>query len=118
MTRSNLSSEPQGAVAARDALFQYGIARIDISLGAAIFEALRVRIPESRPLFDDTLSTLAALQQRGFILGVVSNRIWGGQPFQEDLETLRLHNYLDLRTIAASGALRGSKPNSALFLHA
>ncbi len=61
MIRSNPEIEPQGALAARDALIQYGIGGIDISLGAAIFEALRVRIPESRPLFDDTLSTLAAL---------------------------------------------------------
>ena len=118
MIRSNPEIEPQGALAARDALIQYGIAGIDISLGAAIFEALRVRIPESRPLFDDTLSTLAALQQRGFLLGIVSNRIWGGQPFQEDLQTLGLHNYFDLRTIAVSADLGVRKPNPAIFLHA
>lgn len=118
MIRSNPEIEPQGALAARDALIQYGIGGIDISLGAAIFEALRVRIPESRPLFDDTLSTLAALQQRGFLLGIVSNRIWGGQPFQEDLQTLGLHNYFDLRTIAVSGDLGVRKPNPAIFLHA
>lgn len=118
MIRSNPEIEPKGALAARDALLQYGIGGIDISLGAAIFEALRVRIPESRPLFDDTLSTLAALQQRGFLLGIVSNRIWGGQAFQEDLQTLGLHNYFDLRTIAVSGDLGVRKPNPAIFLHA
>ncbi|HKF37625.1 MAG TPA: HAD family hydrolase [Ktedonobacteraceae bacterium] len=118
MIRSNPEIEPQGALAARDALMQYGIGGIDILLGAAIFEALRVRVPESRPLFDDTLSTLAVLQQRGFLLGIVSNRIWGGQAFQEDLQTLGLHKYFDLRTIAVSGDLGVRKPNPAIFLHA
>jgi len=116
--RSNPGIEPQGALAARDTLLQCGIGGIDLSLGAAFFEALRVRIPESRPLFEDTLSTLAALQQRGFLLGVVSNRIWGGRPFQADLQTLGLHNYFDLRTIAVSGDLGVRKPNPAIFLHA
>lgn len=118
MIRSNPEIEPQGALVAMDTLLHWGIEGIDISLGAAIFEALRVRIPESRPLFDDTLSTLAALQQRGFLLGIVSNRIWGGQPFQEDLQTLGLHNYFDLRTMAVSGDLGVRKPNPAIFSHA
>jgi beta-phosphoglucomutase-like phosphatase (HAD superfamily) len=101
-----------------ETLLHWGIKGIDITLGNAIFEALRVRIPESRPLFEDTLSTLAVLQQRSFLLGVVTNRIWGGQPFQEDLQTLGLHHYFDLRTIAVSGDLGVRKPNPAIFFHA
>jgi HAD superfamily hydrolase (TIGR01549 family) len=118
LIRRNPAIEPEGASAAMETLLQWGIEGIDITLGDAIFEALRVRIPESRPLFEDTLSTLAALQQRGYLLGVVTNRIWGGQPFQEDLQTLGLHNYFDLRTIAVSGDLGVRKPNPAIFLHA
>ena len=110
--------EPGGPSAALETLLQWGIKGIDITLGTAIFEALRVRIPESRPLFEDTLSTLAVLQQRKFLLGVVTNRIWGGQPFQEDMQTLGLHHYFDLRTIAVSADLAVRKPNPAIFLHA
>jgi HAD superfamily hydrolase (TIGR01549 family) len=118
LVRRNPEIEPQGASVAMEVLLQWGIKGIDIALGDAIFEALRVRIPESRPLFEDTLSTLAVLQQRGFILGVVTNRVWGGKPFQEDLHTLGLHNYFDLSTIAVSGDLGVRKPNPTIFLHA
>jgi HAD superfamily hydrolase (TIGR01549 family) len=110
--------EPGGPSAALETLLQWGIKGIDITLGDAIFEAMRVRIPESRPLFEDTLSTLDGLQQRKFLLGVVTNRIWGGQPFQEDMQTLGLQHYFDLRTIAVSADLGVRKPNPAIFLHA
>lgn len=116
--RSNPEIEPKGPSAALETLLQWGIGGIDIAFGAAIFEALRVRIPESRPLFGDTLSTLAALQERGFRLGIVSNRIWGGQPFQEDLRILGLHKYFDLQSIAVSGDLGVRKPSPSIFLHA
>ncbi len=116
--RRNPEIEPHGPSAAMETLLQWGIEGVDIEFGGAIFEALRIRIPESRPLFKDTLSTLAALQQRGFLLGVVTNRIWGGQPFQEDLQTLSLDNYFDLHQIAVSGDLGVRKPNPAIFLHA
>lgn len=110
--------EPDGPSVVMETLLHWNIKGIDITLGNAIFEALRVRIPESRPMFGDTLSTLAALQQRGFVLGVVTNRIWGGLPFQEDLQALGLNNYFDLRTIAVSGDLGVRKPNPAIFFHA
>jgi len=118
LIRRNPEIEPQGPSAALETLLQWGIEGIDIAFGNALFEALRIRIPESRPLFEDTLSTLAALQRRGFLLGVVTNRIWGGLPFQEDLHTLGLHNYFDLHTIAVSGDLGVRKPNPAIFFHA
>ncbi len=84
---------------------------------AALFEGLRVRIPGSRPLFDDVLSTLKELQQRGFQLGVVTNRHWGGAIFQEDLQTLGLLDYFDPRHMAISIDLGIRKPNPAIFLH-
>ena len=117
MIRQDPETEPDGSFAVTQALLQLGIKDVDSAVVAAIFEALRVRIPESRPLFDDVLSTLAALQQRGFLLGVVTNRIWAGRPFQEDLEALGLLNYFDPRNIAVSGDLGIRKPNAAIFLH-
>ncbi len=96
----------------------WGIDDLHEAIGKAIFEAMRVRIPESRPLFKDTHSTLAALQQRGFSLGVVSNRLWGGQPFHEDVQSLGLFQYFDPRAVAISADLGIRKPNPAIFLHA
>ena len=116
--RRNPGLEANGPLAAIQTLQQWGIEDIDIDLANAIFEALRVRIPESRPLFEDTLSTLAGLQQQGYLLGVVTNRLWGGKPFQEDLQTLSLLNYFDPPNIAISGDLGIRKPNPAIFLHA
>jgi hypothetical protein len=51
-------------------------------------------------------------------LGVVSNRLWGGKIFQEDLERLSLLNYFDPYTMAISADLSIRKPNPAIFLHA
>lgn len=118
LIRRNPDIEPHGPTVAMETLLQWDIEGVDIEFGEAIFEALRMRIPESRPLFKDTLSTLAALQQRNFLLGVVTNRIWGGKPFREDLQTLGLDNYFDLHKIAVSGDLGVRKPNPAIFLHA
>ncbi len=117
MIRQNPDLEPDCASAVVQVLQQWGIDGVSQDHSEAIFEALRVRIPESRPLFDDVLSTLTALQQRGFQLGVVTNRHWGGTLFQEDLQTLGLLNYFDPRHIAISADLGIRKPNSAIFLH-
>ena len=114
----NPGFEANGPLVAIQTLRAWGIEGIDDALGKAIFEAMRVRIPESRPLFKDTLSTLAALQQRGFLLGVVSNRLWGGKPFQEDVQSLGLFNYFEPHAVAISADLGIRKPNPAIFLHA
>ncbi len=110
--------EPDCAHTVVQVLQRWSIEGVTRDNGAAIFEALRVRIPESRPLFDDVLSTLTTLQQRGFQLGIVTNRHWGGQLFQEDLHTLGLLNFFDPRHIAISADLGIRKPNPAIFLHA
>jgi HAD superfamily hydrolase (TIGR01509 family) len=110
--------EPNGALAIVQALRQWGIDTVNLSFGAALFEALRVRIPESRPLFDDVLPTLAELRRRGFQPGVVSNRLWGGQLFQEDLHTLGLLNHFEYRHMAISADLGVRKPHPAIFQHA
>src|SRR5438093_1436578 len=77
LIRQNPGVEPDSLLVIEQVLQLWGIQDIDKSKCEAIFEALRVRIPESRPLFDDVLSTLATLRQRGFLLGVVTNRQWG-----------------------------------------
>jgi len=116
--RAQPTLEPDGILAIMDGLREWGIADIDRDSGAAIYESLRIRIPESRPLFEDTLSTLAALQQRGYRLGIVTNRIHGGPPFQEDLHTLGLDRFFRPEAIAVSSDLGLRKPHPGMFLHA
>lgn len=118
LKRKNPEIEANGPLAIMQALPQLGVKGVDIAFAIAIFEAFRIRIPPSRPLFSDTLSTLAALQQRGFLLGVVTNRLYGGEPFQEDLQTLGLLDYFDPCHMAISADLGIRKPNPAIFWHA
>jgi Haloacid dehalogenase-like hydrolase len=60
---------------------------------------------------------LKELQRRGFQLGVVTNRHWGGSSFQEDLRVLGLLDYFDPRYMAISCDLGIRKPNPAIFMH-
>lgn len=110
--------EPDAAHAVARVLQQWGIAEVDRSLCMSLFEALRVRIPYSRPLFPDALSTLAEIRQRGYRLGIVTNRLWGGKPFHEDLYSIGLLDYFDLAHIAISGDLGLRKPNARIFEYA
>ncbi len=117
MIRRAPMQEPDVSQAICAVLNTWGIDGIEYEHGRALFEALRVRIPYSRPLFADSLSTLAELRRRGFLLGVVTNRLWGGAPFHEDLATLGLLDYFELPHIAISGDLGIRKPNPRIFEH-
>ena len=116
--RQNPGYEPDFVLATIEALHQLGISNANHALGEGIYEALRIRIPNSRELFDDTLSTLAALKQRGYILGVVTNRHYGGLPFYEDLQTMGLLDYFTYEHMAISADLGVRKPNPDIFMHA
>jgi HAD superfamily hydrolase (TIGR01549 family) len=110
--------EPDFELATIEALQQLGFPAIERTTASEIFEALRVRIHESRHLFDDILPTLGELQRRGFLLGVVTNRWYGGEPFLEDLQIMGLLDYFDANHMAISGDLGIRKPNPAIFQHA
>jgi HAD superfamily hydrolase (TIGR01509 family) len=118
LARGDPHREPNGPQAVMDTLRRWGIEGGEHTLAAALFEALNVRMAEARPVFDEVIATLATLQQRGFLLGVATNRLWGGQSFRDDLQTLGLLDYLDPRAIAVSADLGVCKPHPALFLHA
>lgn len=117
-TRQNPGYEPDFVLATVEALRQLGISKANRTLGEDIYEALRIRIPQSRLLFDDTLSTLRVLKQRGYILGVVTNRHYGGRPFQEDLQTMGLLDYFEYDHMAISADLGIRKPNPDIFMYA
>jgi FMN phosphatase YigB (HAD superfamily) len=116
-TRQLVEYEPDFVLETMEALQQIGIPDVTRECGEAIYEALRVRTPDIRVLFDDTLSTLAALKERDYLLGVVSNRHYGGVPFHEDLRIMGLLDYIELRHMAISADLGIRKPNPDIFLH-
>jgi HAD superfamily hydrolase (TIGR01549 family) len=116
--RQNPGYEPDFVLATMEALHQLGVSKANRALGEDIYESLRIRIPNSRVFFDDALSTLAALKQYGYILGVVTNRHYGGQPFYEDLQTMGLLDYFEYEHMAISADLGIRKPNPAIFMHA
>jgi FMN phosphatase YigB (HAD superfamily) len=97
--------EPDFALATQQTLQQLGLPTVEPATAAEIFEALRVRIPESRHLFDDILPTLAELQRRNFLLGV-------------DLQIMGLLDYFDADHMAISADLGIRKPNPAIFQYA
>ncbi len=116
--RSNPGVEPPGPQLVQQILQQWGIETINPSDANAIFQALQIHIAAPSFLFDDVLSTLAILQARGFLLGIVTNRLWGGKTFIEDLRQLGLLTYFDLRAITISADVGIRKPHPDLFLHA
>jgi FMN phosphatase YigB (HAD superfamily) len=114
----NPGYEPDFALASMEALRKLGISKANYTLGGDIYEALRIRIPDSRLLFDDTLFTLTALKQRGYILGVVTNRHYGGKPFHEDLRIMGMLDYFEYHHMAISADLGIRKPHPDIFMYA
>ncbi len=110
--------EPDTVLVTAHALQQIGIGDLGQELDSAIFEALRVRIPDSRVFFVDTLSTLAALKERGYLLGVVTNRHYGGPLFREDITAMGLFDYFNYAAMAISADLGVCKPHPAIFQYA
>jgi HAD superfamily hydrolase (TIGR01549 family) len=116
--RTTPDLEPDFDVLTMRALQKLGISYADQELGATIFEALRERSSEARVLYPDTLHTLAVLKERGYVLGIASNRHYGGDQFLDDLRRMGLLAFFDPRYLAISADLKFRKPDEALFRHA
>jgi putative hydrolase of the HAD superfamily len=110
--------EPDFALLTRRTLHAVGIAQADERWGATVYEALRVRSLLTRKLFDDALPTLAILRERGYALGIVTNRAYGGPVFLDDLCQMGLLEYFDPQHIAISADLRYRKPHPNIFRYA
>jgi HAD superfamily hydrolase (TIGR01509 family) len=110
--------EPDFAALIRDILHSMSITRADTQWGALLYEAMRTRWAHTHVLYPDVLSTLDILQQRGYALGVVTNRAYGGPPFLDDLDQLGLLRFFDPQHIAISADLGYRKPHPDIFLHA
>jgi HAD superfamily hydrolase (TIGR01509 family) len=110
--------EPDFALATQEALQLVGFPRVERSLAAEVFEALRLRSPMVRVLLEDALTTLAALKARGLLIGAVTNREYGGRTFFEDLKAFGLLDSIDPRHIAVSVNLGMCKPHPGIFKYA
>jgi HAD superfamily hydrolase (TIGR01549 family) len=110
--------EPDFAALYRDALRARGVQRADLRWGALLYEAFRVRNSVGRALYPDALPTLMALRSRGYILGVVTNRGYGGSIFIDDLRQMGLLEFFELDRIAVSADLRVRKPHPMIFRYA
>jgi HAD superfamily hydrolase (TIGR01549 family) len=117
-TTKNPAIEPELSVVMRQAFAELGLPAGNNALYEALFEALRMRIYQSRRLFPDVLATLHELQKRAFQLGVVTNRYWGGEPFQEDVQLMGLLDYFEPEKIIVSADTRLRKPNPEIFARA
>lgn len=115
--RAKPEYEPDFAQMALQGLRKVGIAGADLALGRDVYEALRVHVSPARVPFPDAFSTLAALRERGFLLGVVTNRHWGGQVFLDDLRAIGFLDYFAPEHMAVSADLGVRKPNPAIFLY-
>jgi HAD superfamily hydrolase (TIGR01549 family) len=110
--------EPDFPTLYRDALRARGIQSADLRWGALLYEAFRVRSADGRALYRDALPTLATLRDRGYIMGVVTNRGYGGQIFLNDLRQMGLLEFFELERIAVSADLRFRKPHPMIFRYA
>src|SRR5260370_32906351 len=82
-TRQQVEYEPDFVLAAMNALHQLGVPGVTREFAEAIYEAPRVRSPDSRAVFDDALSPLADLSARGYLLVLVTTAHYRGAPFHK-----------------------------------
>ena len=117
-TRADMRVIPDIIMATVTALQTLGFPHVERSFGEEVYEILRDNIPETRVLFEDALQTLATLQKRGFLLNIVSNRGYGGQPFRVGMQEIGLQEYFDPQKIAISIDLGSNKPEPYIFQYA
>jgi FMN phosphatase YigB (HAD superfamily) len=110
--------EPEGAAVVGQVLNELGLGHAGEPWNQALFSAFDMPVHLTRELFVDTHAGLSLLRARGFGVGVVTNRFWGGPAFMEGMRALGLLNYFDPCKMAVSADLRIRKPEGEIFQHA
>lgn len=108
--------EPDYGEVSRHALEGLGL-RLSRDDAAALLEATYVSgIEGGKAPFDDARDVLLELRARGFLLGVITNRAFGGERFRADLRDAGLDIGWDAEAVSVEvGYL---KPHPAIFEHA
>jgi putative hydrolase of the HAD superfamily len=108
--------EPDYAAAARSAAAGEGVSLTHVQ-AAALMEAIYISGAEGgKAAYPDARDTLLELRSRGFRLGIVTNRAFGGERFRTDLRELGLDVGWD--AVSVSVEVGFLKPHPALFEHA
>ena len=105
--------EPDYGEVTRTALLGLGL---DLGRGdaASLLEASYISgIEGGKAAYRDATSTLTALRERGFRLGIVTNRAFGGERFREDLREAGLE--IGWEAEAVSVEVGYLKPHPAIF---
>ncbi len=69
-----------------------------------------------RRLFDDAIETLETLRSRGYRIGCVTNRAFGGPAFVQEVEEHGLAEMLDVMSVSCD--MGYMKPHAEIFQHA
>lgn len=108
--------EPDYAVVASSAAAAEGVL-LTVPQASALMDAIYISGAEGgKAAYPDARNTLLELRQRGFSLGIVTNRAFGGERFRADLRELGLDVGWD--AVSVSVEVGFLKPHPALFEHA
>lgn len=89
---------------------------IDYDQGVALWDAWNLGgLTLGRTMFDDAYETLDWLREHGYRIGCVTNRVFGGPRFVEEMRELRLDGYFE--STAVSCDLGYMKPHPKIFEH-
>lgn len=110
--------EPDIVQVVQEAFAEFGWPAVTPAQAFALFQYTQIPMEGSRVLFPDAIDTLIELQRRGFLLGIVTNRIWGGAPFLASMDRIGLLKFFIPETMAISADLRIRKPHAAIFQYA
>jgi putative hydrolase of the HAD superfamily len=105
--------EPDYSSVTQSALERIGL-RLSALQAAALTEAIYVSGPEGgKAPYPGARELLEELRKRGFKLGIVTNRAFGGERFREDLRTAGLDIGWDANVISVEAGVL--KPHPAIF---
>ena len=108
--------EPDYGEVAREAALPFGL-QLDAAEAAGLLDAAYVSgVEGGKAPFPDAVEVLAELRRRGFRLGAVTNRAFGGERFRADLRDAGLDIGWDAEAVSVEvGYL---KPHPAIFRRA
>jgi FMN phosphatase YigB (HAD superfamily) len=115
--RKDAIHEPDVVQVVQETFAEFDWPTVTSAQAFTLFQQTQIPMEGARLLFADVIETLTEFQQRGFLLGVVTNRIWGGAPFLASMDRIGLLKFFAPETIAISADLRIRKPHTAIFQH-
>ena len=116
--RKDVEHEPDFVPIVQETCMELGWPAVSPEIAFTLFQHTQIPVEGSRLLFADAMETLTELQARGFLLGVVTDRIWGGPPFLAGMDKMGLFKFFAPETIAISADLGIRKPNATIFHYA